>query len=120
LGAGLVAAAFLALVVISLGSAWGVTEALGLPQKSVFWIYAAESLPAVFVPLLFPQLITLILALMVAMVFVLIVPGVLLGVLASDRRVMAANASSGVWRWAYWSSLAFVVSTGVLAVAIYI
>jgi len=119
LGAGLVAAAFLALVVISLGSAWGVTEALGLPKKSVFWIYVAESFPAVFVPLLFPQLITLILALMVAMVFVLIVPGVFLGTIASDRRVMAADASTGVWRWAYWSSLAFVVSTGVLAVAIY-
>lgn len=120
LGAGLVAAAFLALVVISLGSAWGVSEALGLPPKSVYWIYVVESLPAVFVPLLFPQLITLVLALMVAMVFVLIVPGVFLGVIASDRRVMAAEASTGGWRWAYWASLAFVVSTGVLAVAIYL
>ena len=44
LGAGLVAAAFLALVVISLGSAWGVTEALGLPKKSVFWIYVCGEL----------------------------------------------------------------------------
>jgi manganese transport protein len=119
LGAGLVAAAFLALVVISLGSAWGVTEALGLPQKSVIWIYAAESLPAVFIPLLFPQLVTLILALMVALVFVLIVPGVFLGTLASDTRIMGANASNAFWRGAYWSSLIFVVSTGVLAVVIF-
>ena len=120
LGAGLVAAAFLALVVISLGSAWGVTEALGLPKKSVFWIYVAESFPAVFVPLLFPQLITLILALMVAMVFVLIVPGVFLGTLVADRRVMGAEASSGFWRAAYWASLAFVVAVGIVAVAIYL
>jgi manganese transport protein len=119
LGAGLVAAAFLALVVISLGSAWGVTEALGLPEKSVFWIYVAESFPAVFVPLLFPQLVTLVLALMVAMVFILIVPGIFLGILASDRRVMRGDASNAFWRGAYWSSLAFVISTGVLAVAIY-
>jgi manganese transport protein len=119
LGAGLVAAAFVALVVISLGSAWGVQEALNLPQRSVFWIYAAESLPAVFIPLLFPQLITLILALMVALVFVLVVPGVFLGRLASEPRIMGSSASSGLWRAAYWTSLTFVVSTGVLAVLIY-
>jgi manganese transport protein len=105
--------------VISLGSAWGVTEALGLPPKSIFWIYAGESIPAVFVPLLFPQLVTLVLALMVAMVFILIVPGVFLGRLVSDSRVMGSEVSRGLWRGAYWASLAFVVSTGVLAVVIY-
>jgi len=118
LGAGLVAAAFLALVVISLGSAWGVTEAFGLSPKSVRWIYAAESLPAVFIPLLFPQLITLVLALMVSMVFILIVPGLFVGLLAADPRVMGSNASRGVWRGAFWASLALVVSVGVAAVII--
>jgi manganese transport protein len=119
LGAGLVAAAFLALVVISLGSAWGVTEALGLSSKSTLWVYVGESLPAVFVPLLFPQLVTLVLALMVAMVFILIVPGIFVGTLASDPRVMGSEASRGVWRGAFWASLAFVVSVGVLAVLAY-
>jgi len=120
LGAGLVAAAFLALVVISLGSAWGVTEALGLSSKSVIWVYAGESIPAVFVPLLFPQLVTLILALMVAMVFILIVPGIFLGRLTSNSEVMAAYASRGWWRVAYWASLGFVISVGILAVAFYL
>jgi manganese transport protein len=120
LGAGLVAAAFLALVVISLGSAWGVTEALGLPAKSTLWLYAVESLPAVFVPLLFPQLVTLVLAIMVAMVFILIAPGILLGVLVSDAKVMGREASRGLWRWAYWGSLGFVVAVGVVAVAAYL
>ncbi len=120
LGAGLVSAAFLALVVISLGSAWGVTEALGLPRKSVFWIYAAESIPAVFVPLLFPQLVTLVLGLMVAMVFILIVPGIFLGRFVSDSRVMGTERSRGPWRVAYCTSLAFVVATGVLAAAVYL
>ena len=119
MGAGLVAAAFLALVVISLGSAWGVTEALGLTPRSTLWIYAMESIPAVLVPLLFPQLVTLVLALMVAMVFILIVPGVLLGSLASDPDVMGAEASRGVWKGAFWVSLGFVVSVGVLAVVVY-
>jgi len=119
MGAGLVAAAFLALVVISLGSAWGVTEALGLSPKSTFWIYAVESLPAVFVPLLFPQLVTLVLGLMVAMVFILIVPGVFVGALVSDPEVMGAHASRGFWRVAFWGSLAFVVALGVLAAVVY-
>ncbi len=120
LGAGLVAAAFLALVVISLGSAWGVTEALGLSPKSVIWIYAVESIPAVFVPLLFPQLVTLVIALMVAMVFILIVPGIFLGRLSSDSRVMGSDASRGFWRLAYWASLGFVIAVGVLAVVVYL
>jgi Mn2+/Fe2+ NRAMP family transporter len=118
LGIGLVSAAFLALVVISLGSAWGVTEALGLTPKATRWIYIVESVPAVFVPLLFPQLVTLVLALMVAMVFILIVPGIFVGTLSSDAQVMGPEASRGVWRWGFWASLAFVVSTGVVAVVL--
>jgi len=119
LGVGLVAAAFLALVVISLGSAWGVREALGLPPKATRWIYVGESVPAVVVPLLFPQLVTLVLALMVAMVFILIVPGAFVGALSSDRRVMGQYASRGIWRAAFWTSLVAVVSVGVLAVVLY-
>ena len=118
LGVGLVAAAFLALVVVSLGSAWGVTEALRLPPKATRWVYLAESLPGLIVPLLFPQLVTIVLALMVAMVFILIVPGAFLGRLVTDRRVMGEHASRGAWRVAFWASLAFVVSVGVVGVAL--
>ena len=116
LGIGLVAAAFLALVVISLGSAWGVTEALGLSPRATRWIYIVESVPAVFIPLVFPQLVTLVLALMVALVFILVVPGVFVGTLSSDKQVMGEHASRGAWRWAFWGSLAFIVSTGVAAI----
>lgn len=118
LGIGIVAAAFLALVVVSLGSAWGLVEALGLPKKSALWIYAIESIPAVFIPLFFPQLITLVLALMVAMVFILIVPAILLGKLVSDPTVMGEHASSGSWRFAYWASVLFVVAVGVVGVVV--
>jgi len=120
LGVGLVAAAFLALVVVSLGSAWGLREALGLSPKSTLWIYAGESIPAVVVPLLFPQLVTLVLALMVAMVFILIVPGVLVGKLVTDRTVMGSQTSTGAWRSAFWASLIFVVAVGVLGVTLYL
>ena len=116
LGLGLVAAAFLALVVVSLGSAWGLTEALGLGRRSTFWIYVVESLPAVFVPLLFPQWVTLVLGLMVAMIFILIVPGILVGRLAANRRVMGEEVSTRAWRQAFWASLGVVVALGVVGV----
>jgi len=114
LGAALVAAAFLALVVVSLGSAWGLTEALGLPSRSTLWIYAVESVPALIVPLLLPQLVTLVLAVMVAMVFILIVPGTLVGRLVTDRGLMGAQASVGLWKGAFWGSLLVVVALGVV------
>jgi Mn2+/Fe2+ NRAMP family transporter len=113
---GLVAAAFIALVVISLGSAWGVVEALGLPRKRAFWVYTAESVPAVIIPFLFPHPLTLVLVLMVLLVFILIGPGILVGLLASDKRIMGAHASHGFWKVAYWASLGSVVLCGVLAV----
>lgn len=113
---GLVAAAFLALVVISLGSAWGVVEALGLPRRRAFWIYVAESVPALALPFLYPHLLTLVLLMMVALVFILIGPGVLVGWIASNRTLMGARASRGWWRTAYWASLASVVLCGVIAV----
>jgi Mn2+/Fe2+ NRAMP family transporter len=113
---GLIAAAFLALVVISLGSAWGVVEALGIPRKRIFWLYTLESIPAVAVPFLYPHPLTLVLDLMVLMVFILVPPGILVGQLASDPRVMGMSASTGAWKAAYWASLFSVVFCGVLAV----
>jgi manganese transport protein len=113
---GLVGAAFLALVVISLGSAWGVAEALGIARKNTFWIYSLESVPAVVIPFLFPHPLGLVLDLMVLLVFILIGPGLLVGILASDRKIMGHHASRGAWRLAYWASLGSVVLCGVVAV----
>ena len=115
-GLGLLAAAFLALVVISLGSAWGVAEALGIPRSRTFWVYTLESVPAVVIPFLYPHPLTIVLTLMVLLVFILIPPGVLVGILASDRKTMGPRASRGGWRVAYWTCLAAVVLCGVVAV----
>ncbi len=113
---GLVAAAFLALVVISLGSAWGVAEAIGLSGRRTFWVYTLESIPAVVVPLLFPQPLALVLDLMVLLVFLLIGPGLLVGLLVSDSRLMGPHASRGAWRFGYWASLGAVVACGIVAI----
>jgi manganese transport protein len=115
-GVGMIAAAFLALVVISLASAWAVTEATGLGRDRFFWIYLLESLPAVAVPMFFPNLFSLLLNSMVAFTFVLIGPGIILGLVAGNRKIMGANVSSTRLRISYWASLALIVGFGTFAV----
>ena len=113
---GLVAAAFLALVVISLGSSWAVVDTMGWQKSSFLWVYLVESLPGVAIPILYPEPLSLVLALMVVFVFVLIGPGVLMGLLGSNRMIMGAYASNRRWKVAYWVSLAAVLCFGVAAV----
>lgn len=114
---GLVAASFLALVVISLGSAWGVAEAIGWGRQRFFWIYLVESLPALLVPMLFPNLLSLAIGMMVLFVFVLLGPGIMVGLIARKKQVMGDLASSPGWSVAYWVSLALVVVSGFIALA---
>jgi Mn2+/Fe2+ NRAMP family transporter len=114
-GIGLVAAGFLALTVISLGSAWGVVEAIGLPRKQAFPVYLVESIPAAILALIASSsLLSNILGLMIVFVFILIGPGVMMGLIAADATVMREHASSLLWKFAYWASLVFVVSLGLI------
>ncbi len=114
---GLIAASFLALIVISLGSAWGVAEAIGWGRQKSFWIYMGESLPALIVPMLLPDLFNLAIYLMVLFVFVLLGPGVMVGLMARKKQVMGNLSSNSAWSAAYWVSLALVVASGVIALA---
>jgi manganese transport protein len=113
---GLVAAAFLALVVISLGSSWAIVDTMGWKKENFLWVYLLESAPAVAVPILYPEPLSLVLDLMVLFVFVLIGPGILLGLIGADRKVMGEYASGRMSKVAYWVSLASVVGFGLAAV----
>ncbi len=115
---GLIAAAFLALVVISLASAWAVTEAVGVGRNKFFWIYLAESLPALAVPMFIPNLFGLLLNSMVAFTFVLIGPGVILGLIASNKKILGQHASSTPLKIGYWLCLAAIVGCGLWAVSL--
>jgi len=115
--AGLVAASFLALVVISLGSAWGVAETIGWGREKFFWIYLIESLPALVVPMLFPDLFTLAIGMMVLFVFVLLGPGLMVGLIAGKKDVMGKLASNPAWSTIYWVSLALIAASGFIALA---
>ena len=112
---GLVAAGFLALVVISLAGSWGVVEALNLKGNTWLKIYVAESLPAVVLVFFFNNLIGLVLALMVALIFVLVGPVVAMGLLAQKKKLMGEYALGTFDKVAFWGSVAVVVSCGLLA-----
>jgi len=112
---GLVAAGFLALVVISMASAWGVAEAVGIKRDGWFKIYVLESLPAAAVPILYPHLISLTLNLMVALVFVLIGPVIALGLIARKKRLMGKCALCGWEGAAFWGSVILIIACGLAA-----
>ena len=113
---GLVAAAFLALVVISLGSSWAIVDTMGWKKESFLWVYVAESAPAVVIPILYPTPLSLVLELMVVFVFVLVGPGILMGLLSADKRIMGEHVSGAGWKVAYWLSLTAVLVFGIVAV----
>ena len=116
-GVGLIAASFLALVVISLGSAWGVAETIGWGRRRFFWIYLFESLPALVVHMFFSDLFHLAIDMMVLFVFVLLGPGVMVGLIARNKRLMGSLSSGLGWSVAYWLSLVLVVASGFIALA---
>jgi manganese transport protein len=112
-GIGLIAAAFIALIVISLGSSWGVVEAMGWGRKNWFKVYLVESVPAVIIPLLSLNLVNLALDLMVLQILVLIGPAVILGFIASNRKLMGGHTMGMVNKVIYWTFLALIVGTGI-------
>lgn len=124
-GLGLAAAAFLGLVVISLASTWGIAESLGWRRKigekfalarKFYLVYLLETVPAIAIALLFTDLINLILSLMVIFVLVTIIPGVMLGLLCSNKEIMGKNVMGANWKKIYWAMLGIVLLTGVLTI----
>jgi Mn2+/Fe2+ NRAMP family transporter len=116
-GLGLITASFIALIVISLGSSWGVTEALGWKRQRWFSLYLLESIPAAIVVLVFTyNLINLAIGLMVFQIVVLIGPAVILGLLASRAAIMGRHRLRGVNAWLYWGFLAVITATGAFSV----
>ena len=124
-GIGLASAGFLALVVISLASTWGIAEALGWRAKigekfslarNFYILYVIETLPAVLIPLFSKDLVKLMLDLMVIFVFVLAVPAILQGLISSNKHLMGQHVTKGWWKLTYWVMLALVICSGILAI----
>ena len=112
---GLIAASFIALIVISLGSCWGVTEALGWGRKNWFKVYLAESIPAVIVPIVTLNLVNMALNLMVLQIVVLMGPTIILGFISSNKRLIG-NYTLGVSnKIVYWVFSALIFGTGIVS-----
>ncbi len=114
-GIGLVTASFIALIVISLGSSWGLTEAMGWGRKHWFKVYLIESIPAVLVPLFSFNLIKLALNLMVVQIIVLIAPAVILGLMASNKKLMGEYYLKGFNKFIYWMFIVCIFATGIIS-----
>ena len=113
---GLIAASFIALIVISLGSSWGVTEALGWGRKNWFKLYLIESLPALIVPMVTLNLVNLALHLMVFQIVVLLGPAVTLGLISADKNLMGEHSLRGFNKTAYWFFILLVFGTGIVGI----
>ncbi len=115
-GIGLITASFIALIVISLGSCWGVTEALGWGRKNWFKVYLIESIPAVFIPLFSFNLVKLALNLMVLQILVLIAPAIILGTIASNKRLMGDFVLKAFNKLIYWVIMVLIFLTGIASI----
>jgi len=114
-GIGLITASFIALIVISLGSSWGVTEAMGWGRKHWFKVYLVESIPAVLIPLYSFNLIKLALNLMVVQIIVLIAPAIILGMIASNKKLMGDYSLRGFNKLIYWTFIVLIFATGIIS-----
>ena len=118
-GVGLITASFIALIVISLGSSWGVTEAMGWGKKHWFKVYLIESIPAVLIPLFSFNLIKLALNLMILQIVVLIAPAIILGILASNKQLMGEHSLKGFNSFIYWAFITLIFLTGIISLLPY-
>lgn len=116
-GLGLISASFVALVVISLASAWGLAESLRVRKESVWIIYVLESFPAVLAAMLIPTglLVNATLYLLVSFVLVLIGPMLILGIIGRNRAIMGKLANSRRSQSVYWATFAVIVSTAMIS-----
>ena len=114
-GIGLIAASFIALIVISLGSSWGVVEALGWGRKNWFKVYLIESIPALVVPMLTLNLVSLALNLMVLQIAVLVGPAIMLGLIASNKKLMGHYSLKGFNKIIYWAFFVLILATGIVS-----
>jgi len=119
---GLMGSGLLALVVISLSAAWGVSELMGWPHslnlpnsqaRRFYGIYLAEVLPAAVVALFSADLVRVCVGAMVFNVVVLVLPLAFLVRLTSDRTLLGPLVNSRRHAAVLWALTAIVLVAGV-------
>ncbi|MGA2385446.1 MAG: NRAMP family divalent metal transporter [Candidatus Bathyarchaeia archaeon] len=121
MGLGFIFAGFLALVVVSLGSAWGVLEATGRSsgpnsRANFLEIYALEAVPAIVIVAVVSGYIQLMLNMMFIFPLVLIPSLYFLGRLVTKKEVMNGNQFKKYEKIAFWAAALIVVAGGLLGI----
>ncbi len=124
ISSGFIFSGFLALVVVSLASMWGITEALNIRVKFTgkikdlryfYIIFLSESLPAAILTIFMGNdLINYAIELMVIFVIVLIPTGLILGFMISNRKIMKDHMPSKFFLILYWLMFLAVEFSGVI------
>jgi Mn2+/Fe2+ NRAMP family transporter len=119
-GIGLISAAFLALIVESLGSAWGTLEALGKYDfRSFLVLYFSESIPALLVVLLFTNnydmIVNFALFLMSLSPIILVIPAFFVGILVRDKKLMGNYAYDKIRIIIYWITVILLAMSGIIS-----
>jgi Mn2+/Fe2+ NRAMP family transporter len=119
MGLGFIFAGFLALVVVSLGSAWGVLEATGRStgpnsRANFLAIYAFEAVPALIIVAVVSGYIQLMLNMMFIFPLVLIPSLYFLGRLVTKKEVMNGNQYKKYEKLAFWIATLIVVAGGLI------
>jgi Mn2+/Fe2+ NRAMP family transporter len=116
---GLIGSGLLALVVVSLSAAWGISEVMGWPHslnlkpsqaRRFYAVYLVEVLPAAAVALVSVDLVRVCVGAMVFNVIVLVLPLAFLVRLTSDRELLGDLANSRAH-----AALLWVVTLGLLS-----
>lgn len=120
---GFISAAFLALVVISLSSAWGVCEAAGIKfrfsdkisnRKGFYTIFLLESFPAMILSIVASSgLIPLMLNLMVIYVIVDIPVLIMVGLITRKQKMVQRGLLSKKTMAAYWAFFILIEAMGI-------
>lgn len=120
---GIIAAGFLAGVVVSLSSAWSISEYFGwsrslnmdtLKAKKFYFVYLAEILPAAVVPIFYNHLINIIIDAMVLNAIILPILIVFIILISNNKKIMHDFANS-LWRTALmWSFIAVIILSTVI------
>ncbi|WP_149564647.1 divalent metal cation transporter [Sulfuracidifex tepidarius] len=118
LGILLISSGFLALVVVSLASSWGVLESLGMNTRSnVKKVYFLESIPMFVTVLLlgdYLKLLNLAVTILSISPIVIVLPSILIGILVSKKRIMGKYTYSKTRTITYFVVITLFLITGLL------
>ncbi len=126
LAIGFISAGFLALVVISLSSAWGVCEAAGIKfrfsgkfsqRRGFYAIFMLESFPAMILSVVASSnLISLLIGLMVIYVIIDIPVLFMVGLIVRREKMVESKFFSGKIMLLYWILFVVVEATGIYSI----